>query len=303
MYLGIDFLITPDLRTYVVEVNVGLPGGAQEYELTHLVRFGKPSDIFSRIEETSLRVYGKTFKDYLHGLPFVESLKPFKIWMDEMGPFPNTFHPGLRLEDKWNQYQLISPLLPMPETMVFDRLSLTEAERFFERQGKVVVKRRVGRGGRGLRIISDLGTLRGLDLGPNRNLLQEYIESKIDRYTLSIRSIAFGGEFMCMVTNLSQRSTSNHGVLLFTSSGHTFGLGERNFEIESFNKRSWEAEIWFGENDPPYLKHNLYEEEVAKTILYLPGDVHRMIQERSVQIERFYESLDLYRLPKACFEE
>jgi hypothetical protein len=191
----------------------------------------------------------------------------------------------------------------MPETMVFDRLSLTEAERFFERQGKVVVKRRVGRGGRGLRIISDLGTLRGLDLGPNRNLLQEYIESKIDGYTLSIRSIAFGGEFMCIVTNLSQRSTSNHGVLIFTSSGDTFGLGKRNFDIESFNKRSWEAEIWFGENDPSYLRHNLYEEEVAKTILYLPGDIHRMIQERSVQIERFYESLDLYRLPKACFEE
>ena len=303
MYLGIDFLITPDLRAYIVEVNVGLPGGAQEYELTHLVRFGKPSDIFRRIEETSLRIYGKTFKDYLHSLPFVESLKPFKIWMDEMGPFPNTFHPGLRLEDKWNQYQLISPLLPMPETMVFDPLRLTEAERFLERQGKVVVKRRVGRGGRGLQVISDLGTLRGLDLGPNRNLLQEYIESKIDGYTLSIRSVAFGGEFICMYANLSQRSTSNHGVLIFTSSGDTFGLGKRNFDIESFNKRSWEAEIWFGEDAPSYLRHNLYEEEVAKTILYLPRDIHRMIQERSVQIERFYESLDFYSLPKACFEE
>jgi hypothetical protein len=302
MYLGIDFLITPDLRAYVVEVNVGLPGGAQEYELTHLVRFGKSSDIFSRIEETSLRVYGKTFKDYLHTLAFVESLKPFKIWMDDMGPFPNTFHPGLRLEDKWNQYQLISPLLPMPETVVFDPLRLTEAERFLERQGKVVLKRRVGRGGRGLRIISDLETLRGLDLGPNRNLLQEYIDSKIDGYTLSIRSIAFGGEFICMYANLSRRSTSNHGVLIFISSGDTFGLGKRNFDIESFNKRSWEAEIWFGENDPSYLRHNLYEEEVAKTILYLPGNIHRMIQERSVQIERFYESLDLYSLPKACFE-
>ena len=303
MYLGIDFLITPDLRAYIVEVNVGLPGGAQEYELTHIVQFGKPSDIFGRIEETSRRVYGKTFKDYLHGLPFVESLKPFKIWMDEMGPFPSTFHPGLRLEDKWNQYQLISPFLPMPETMVFDPLSLTEAEQFLERKGKVVLKRRVGRGGRGLRIIPDLESLRGLDLGPNRNLLQDYIESKINGYTLSVRSIAFGGEFMCMYANLSQRSTSNHGVLLFISSGQPFGLGKRNFEIESFNNRSWEAEIWFGENDPPYLRHNLYEEEVAKTILYLPGDIHRVIQERSVQIERFYESLNLFSLPKACFEE
>jgi hypothetical protein len=66
MYLGIDFLISPQLQPYVVEVNVGLPGGAQEYHLTHLVHFGKPSDIFRQIEGTSQRVYGKTFKDYLH---------------------------------------------------------------------------------------------------------------------------------------------------------------------------------------------------------------------------------------------
>ena len=303
MYIGIDFLITPDLGTYVVEVNVGLPGGAQEYELTHLVRFGKPSDIFNRIEETSLRVYGKIFKDYLHGLPFVESLKPFKIWMDGMGPFPDTFHPGLRLEDKWNQYQLISPLLPMPETMIFDPSNLTEGEQFLERKGKIVVKRRVGRGGRGLWVVSDIETLRSQGLTSKRSLLQEYIESKIDGYNFSIRSVAFGGEFMCMYANLSQRSTSNHGVLIFISPGHTLGLAERDFETESFNKRSWEAEIWFGENAPSYLRHNLYEDEVAKTILYLPEDIHRMIQERSVKIERFYESLDLYSLSKACFEE
>jgi hypothetical protein len=303
MYIGIDFLITPDLRTYVVEVNVGLPGGAQEFELTHLVRFGKPSDIFNRIEETSLRAYGKIFKDYLYDLPFVESLKPFKIWMDGMGPFPDTFHPGLRLEDKWNQYQLISPLFPMPETMIFDPSNLTEGEQFLERKGKIVLKRRVGRGGRGLWVVSDIETLRSQGLASKRSLLQEYIESKIDGYNFSIRSIAFGGEFMCMYANLSQRSTSNHGVLIFISPGHTLRLAERDFETESFNKRSWEAEIWFGENAPSYLRHNLYEDEVAKTILYLPEDIHRMIQERSVKIERFYESLDLCSLPKACFEE
>ena len=53
MYLGIDFLITPELKLYLVEVNVGLPGGAHEYHLTHLVHFGKPSDIIRRIEWTS----------------------------------------------------------------------------------------------------------------------------------------------------------------------------------------------------------------------------------------------------------
>ncbi len=303
MYLGIDFLVTSQFKLYVVEVNVGLPGGAQEYHLTHLAHFGKPSDVFRQIEETSQRVYGKTFKDYLHSLPFIESLKPFKIWMDGKGPLPSTFHPGLRLEDKWNQYLLVNPVAPMPETMIFDPLNLDKAERFLERKGKIVLKRRVGRGGRGLQVIIEPKTLSKLDLGLNSYLLQEYIESKIDGYNFSIRSIAFGGEFMCMYANLSTRSFSNHGTLAFISPDHPFGLSEKNFKTESFNQRSWEAEIWFGENEPPYLKHNLYEDEVAQTALNLPEDLFGKIKELSVKIERCYEALDLSSLPKACFEK
>jgi hypothetical protein len=303
MYLGIDFLITSQLKLYVVEVNVGLPGGAQEYHLTHLAYFGRPSDIFSRIEETSQRVYGKTFKDYLHSLPFIDILKPFKIWMDGKGSFPSTFHPGLRLEDKWNQYLLINPIAQMPETMIFDPLNLGKAEGFLERIGKLVLKRRVGRGGRGLQVITDPETLTKLDLGSRPYLLQEYIESKINGYIFSIRSVAFGGEFMCMYANLSTRSYSNHGTLAFVSIDHPFGLREKDFKTESFNQRSWEAEIWFGENEPPYLRHNLYEDEVAKTALNLPEEVFEKIQELSVKVERFYEGLDLSCLPKACFED
>ena len=117
MYLGIDFLISSELKPYVIEVNVGLPGGAQEYHLTHLVHFGRPSDIFNRIEET------------------------------------------------------------------------------------------------------------------------------------------------------------------------------------------WEAKIWFGEAYPPYLRPNLYEDVVAQTTLQIPASVFDVIRETSIKIERFYEALDLFSLPKACFEE
>jgi len=42
MYLGIDFLITSELKLYLIEVNVGLPGGAHEYHLTHLAISGSP---------------------------------------------------------------------------------------------------------------------------------------------------------------------------------------------------------------------------------------------------------------------
>ncbi len=301
MYLGIDFLVTPHLTPYVVEVNMGLPGGAQEYEFTHQVYRGKSSAIFEKIERTSREVYGKPFHDYLHALPFIESLKPFKIWMDGMGAFPSTFHPGLRLEDKWIQYQLIHPIISMPETMIFDPLRLREAEKFLERNGVIVLKRRLGRGGRGLQRITDSEAL--LSLKPKDCLLQEYVKSAVDGFNFSIRSVAFGGRFMCMYANLSTRPASNHGTLVFVSPGESFGLAEKDFRTESFNQKSWEAKIWFGESDPPYLRHNLYEEEVAQTTLHLPGSVLDTIKETSIRIERVYETLDLFSLPKACFEK
>jgi hypothetical protein len=302
MYLGIDFLISPDLKPYVIEVNVGLPGGAQEYHLAHLVHFGRSSEIFSQIEETSLKVYGKPFKDYLHSLPFIQSLKPFKIWMDGEGPFPNTFHPGLRLEDKWVQYQLIQSIATMPETILFNPLELAPAGQFLEKKGKVVLKRRVGRGGRNFKVVIESDLLSTLNKEGHPSLLQEYIESKINGYVFSIRAVVFGGEFMCMYANLSHRSYSNHGILTFVSQGDRFGLVDKEFKTEFFNQRSWETGIWFGENDPPYLRHNLYEDEVAKTTLYLPETIYRTIQKLSVKIERFYEGLDLSSLPEGCFE-
>ena len=303
MYLGIDFLVTPDLTLYLVEVNVGLPGGAHEYDLTHRVHSGKPSDVFQRIESTSQKVYGRTFKNYLHSLPFIGSLKPFKIWMDGMGPFPGTFHPGLRLEDKWNQYQLLKAIAPMPETMVFDPDDKLGVDRFIEKKEKVILKRRVGRGGRGLQIITEPSFLWKLNLGSNPYLLQEYVKSQINGWSLSVRSVAFGGEFICMYANLAARPASNHGILTFISPGNPFGLNEKHFKTELFNQKSWEAEIWFGNDEPDYLKHNLYEEEVARETLWIPEPLFMKIKELSIEIERAYDGLDLLSLPKACFEE
>ena len=99
MYLGIDFLVTPAGDPLVVDVNVGLPGGAHEYDLTHRVRWGKPSGVFERIEALSRRAYGAPFSSYLDSLPFLAALKPFKLWMDGQGPPPADLHPALRLED------------------------------------------------------------------------------------------------------------------------------------------------------------------------------------------------------------
>jgi hypothetical protein len=309
MYLGIDYLITRDLKAFVLEVNVGLPGGAQEYDLAHLVYLGKPSNIFDRIEETSAKVYGKAFKDYLYSLPWLQGLKLFKLWMDGNGPFPMILHPGLRLEDKWVQYQLLKSLAPMPDTIPFDPLDLAAAERFLKKQKKAVVKRRVSRGGRGFRLIAGSRSLSALKREGHPLLLQEYIDTRINwpkghlrGYVFSIRAIAFGGKFMCMYANLSRRSYSNHGIITFVSPGDLLGIADKTFATESFDQKSWEAELWFGKDDPPFLRHNLYEDEVARTTLFLPVPLYSLITELSVKIERFYEGLDLSSLPQACFE-
>ncbi len=304
MYVGIDFLIAPDLRPYVVEVNVGLPGGAQEHDLTCRVHTGRPSDVFRRIEETSRDVYGKPFRDYLDSLPWLESLKPFKLWMDGRGPLPGTFHPGLRLEDKWVQYQVLSPLVPMPETGVFGPADGPEAERFLARKSRLVEKRRLGRGGRDFRLIEGPEDLfRGRETsGDYGRLLQEWIDSRVGPYVFSLRSVAFGGRPICLYANLAFRPFSNHGVLAFVDSGDRLGLSEEKFETRHFDQRSWEAKIWFDRDEPDYLRHNLYEDEVATAALVLPSDVIASVREISVRIERIYESLDVSALPPAHFE-
>jgi hypothetical protein len=80
-------------------------------------------------------------------------------------------------------------------------------------------------------------------------------------------------------------------------------LSEKNFKTESFDQKSWEAEIWFGKNEPEYLRHNLYEEEVARAALVIPEPILKKIKEVSIKIEKIYDRLDLFNLPKACFEE
>jgi hypothetical protein len=54
---------------------------------------------------------------------------------------------------------------------------------------------------------------------------------------------------------------------------------------------------------PPYLRHNLYEETVTQTSLLLPKFLLETIKDLSVNIERFYERLDLSILSPGCFEE
>jgi hypothetical protein len=298
----VDFLVAPDLRPFVVEVNLGLPGGAQEYDLTFRVYNGLPSDVFQTIEAISRDVYGKPFREYLGSFSWLDSLKALKLWLDGEGPFPQTFHPALRLEDKWVQYQILGALVPMPETRVFSPENRVEIEHFFAEKGRLVMKRRLGRGGRDFKLINSPEDLEDEIAGDYGRLLQEWVDSHVGPYVFSVRSVAFGGKHICLYANLASRAYSNHGTLAYVDSGEHPGLSADDFATRSFNQRSWEAEIWFGRDEPAYLRHNLYEDEVATAALILPAGILKSIKEISVRIERFYECLDLDALPPALFE-
>jgi len=313
VYIGIDFLLTPEkppiaATPHLLEVNIGLPGGAQEYDLVHQVYKGRSSGVFEVIESSSREAYGLAFGDYLHSLPFIGPLKALKLWMDGYGPLPAEIHSALRLEDKWVQYQILSPRFRMPRTMPWDPAGTNvPADVFFEslRGRPAVLKRRTGRGGRGLALIDGPQALPSAPPDPWPRMLQERLESRLEGFSVSIRAVAFAGRFVAAYANLAPRPTSNHGFLAFVAPGDSFRLEKPDLELHAFDQRSWEAAVWFGPDpsaDPPHLRHNLNEDQVASTALIVPADVLNEIRTVSVEVERLYEGLDFNALPRAWFD-
>jgi len=302
MYLGIDFLIGTGLRPYVVDVNIGLPGGAQEYDRSFLVRAGVHSGIFEDIDAIARACYGTSFAAYLDSLPFLPALKAFKLWMDGEGLLPAPLPPLLRLEDKWVQYRVLKSRVPMPTTLPFDAAHLIAARTLLGRTGALVVKRRAGRGGRGFETMREVGALRRRPDPAWPAILQEYVDSRVDGYAFSLRTLAFAGRFLCAYANLARNAPSNHGILAFVEPGDRFGLTDRTFETVAFREKSWEARLWFGDATPAYLEHNLYEDTVGRTSLVLPNSLWNEIRAASLDIERFYDTLVAASLPRAYFE-
>jgi hypothetical protein len=138
--------------------------------------------------------------------------------------------------------------------------------------------------------------------GPYGALLQEHIDSRVDGHAFSLRSVAFAGEWICLYANLAPRPPSNHGVLAYVAEWDGPRLSAAVFDTVRFDERSWEAAIWFGRDEPAYLRHNLYEDEVARAAVLLPGPLLREVRELSVRVERLYEGLDPGALPEAWFE-
>ncbi len=303
MYLGLDFLLPPSLDPVLIEVNVGLPGGAEEYDRAYQALYRRPSGIFDRIEGIARRVCGRSFSEYLGAQSFLPALKEMKLWLDGRGPFPGRFHPALRLEDKWVQTRILRDAAVWPETVLLDAADLGPAEDLLRRRGRLAAKLRSGRGGRGFLVFETAGDLRrAAGDGPPR-LVQEWIESRVGDFTLSVRAVAFGGEFVCAYANLARREYSNHGLIAVVEEGPRFGLEPSSFGTRRFEAPSWESRLWFGDRPPVYLRRNLQEDEAAEAALRLPGPVFAAVRGAAVRVERLYEALDYDRLPRAWFED
>ena len=304
MYLGIDFLISKNNLPLLLEVNIGLPGGAFEYDLAYRTIYHKPSTVYDLIERISHNAYKKNFKDYVHSLEYKEELTSLKLWIDGAGHFPEKYSPILRLEDKWVQYQLLlNNGFHLPYTELYNPHDKEQVARILNRFGKLVIKPRSGRHGKGLKIIDIINSF-PLDKPTQIPfILQEHIESNVEDYHYSIRAVSFNGEFICLIGYIVRGDVSYQGSVIFIEHGEEVALRDREFRVVDYPQMSWEGEIWYEGKIPEHLKENLIGERVAETILYIPQPIIDIIKDTAQKIGKLYMSLNFNKLPGAWFEK
>ncbi len=303
MYIGADFLIDKDLNLYLSEVNTGLPAGAFEYDLVYREKFGKPSGIFKKIEALSRRNFKKSFTYYIRSLPYFNDLRNLKIWMDGKGAVPSSPASELKLEDKWIQYNLLSSKYKMALTMVYNSKDFNNFRNIFPKSNDLVIKRRMGRGGRGFKILKNGRKPYNLSLPDNFYIIQPYIKSQLKGYRLSIRAAAFCGRFICMFASLSKKLTSNHGFRSYITNGNKLEISDSHFEIKKVIKKAWEAEIFFGDGLPEYLYKDVFVEEISSAELVIPHSICNKIRSITSSISDMYRKLDFSKLPHSCIED
>ena len=313
MYLGIDFLLEDAGTFYVSEVNTGLPGGAREYDLVYRAIFKRPSGVFEKIDSISRENFGKPFKNYIREQASFDELKALKIWMDGKGVRPEIKAKDLRLEDKWVQYLILSDRFPMVRTELYDPGNAETYIRRIRKEGPLILKRRLGRGGNGFLEISEESQIRQVEehgLPEDFYIVQPYLKSEIKTdnrsYRLSVRVIVFAGKFICIFANLSEGRTSNHGIRFFIETESDIkktGIKDEDFKVEEVSEKAWEADIFYGDEIPPHLYHNLYEETIAETVVNMPCSIYNDIIKTAISINGFYDLLDFNKLPRCWIEE
>jgi hypothetical protein len=313
MYLGIDFLLEEDGTFYISEVNTGLPGGAREYDLVYRAIFKRPSGIFEKIDSISREIFSKPFKNYIREQASFDELKTLKIWMDGKGERPGIKAKNLRLEDKWVQYLILSQRFPMVRSELYDPGNTETYIQQIKKDGPLILKRRLGRGGKGFLEIREESLIKQVErsgLPKDFYIIQPYLKSEIKTnhksYKLSVRVIVFAGNFICIFANLSEGPTSNHGIRFFIeteSDIKKITIKDEDFKVWEVSEKAWEADIFFGYDIPPHLYHNLYDETIADTVINMPSSIYNDMIKTAISISRFYDLLDFNKLPRCYIEE
>lgn len=302
MYIGLDFLIDDGLDLYLSEVNTGVPAGAFEYDLLYLEKFKKPSRVFEKIEDLSIKNFSCSFAEHIRRLPYLSDLRRLKIWMDDMGPAPLVPPKELRLEDKWIQYNLLSSKYKMAPTIIYDPQKITDFRNSYSEKGSLVIKKRIGRGGKGFQILKDDHKPASLLLPESFYIIQPYIKSSLAGYSLSVRATAFCGCFICMFASLSKRLTSNHGYRFYVTAGSQLKISRKDFSIKKVAEKAWEADIFFGNRIPSYLYNDVFIEEISDTDVIIPQRIINKIKGISSSVSWLYQNLDFDKLPRSVLE-
>ncbi len=299
MFLGIDFLINAQGIPFVSEVNIGLPGGIFEHELIDRYIYRKKTAIFDYIEKICEECYGKSFRDYIRGNPEFDSHRKFKMWMDKTDKLPEKLFPLFRLEDKWNQYNLLKNDFPLPYTEIFTG-SHGQIDKFKEKFGKIALKRRCGRWSKGFRVIEN-----NMDAGPAKEnyICQQFIDSKINDYIFSVRINTLGGFFLCLSGDLTPSYESKWRYIAAIEEGGEQKLERESFDILDVLETSWEGKIWCDDNINDELKLNLTRDKIAITKIFLKKETIKTIRKTASGISNLYEKLDPSILPPAFFEK
>ena len=296
MYIGIDFLIDKGCRLYLSEVNTGTPAGAFEYDLVYREQFSRPSGIFDRIDRISRDNFSLPFREYIRNLPYIEDLKMLKAWMDGMGDFPEDPAPELKLEDKWVQYKLFSRVTDMLPTVIYDRDNRDFYNRYCPGSTKFVIKKRLSRNGRGFRVFKKGERMDNLEGSADDYIIQPWIDSSVSGLSMSIRAAAFCGEFVCMFASLSPRDVSNHGYRFYIAPGNRFGLSKSVYSLRDIVKKSWEADILFGEDVPAYLEKSVTVETISDGQLIIPMDIYSDIKRISSLVSNIIMEADFDKI-------
>jgi hypothetical protein len=233
----------------------------------------------------------------------MDDLRALKIWMDGQGPPSGSIHPALRLEDKWVQYHLLSPRLPLIPSRLVGQDSFVQMKARLAQGLKLVIKRRMTRGGRGLRIIDRPEQLAIAESTTPEYIWQPFVASRLRSHAFSLRAAAFAGRFICMFASLAPGDTSNHGIRFFIVPGERLGLRKTDYPTRKVVGPAWEADIFYRGQVPEYLRRDVFEEHIAETELSLPEGVIRKVRSYSARVSRLYSELEFENLPRSYIEE